>query len=121
MTFCRPLFRCPFQTGHRLEGENAKTETHEGPARRSHSHFKHTGSFTWILLWMEAEVGVVAGCRSRLMSVAGGVGFERPGDSRDVGQVGRRARQRRRPTLQQELPVVDNSGTCRRRKRTLAV
>lgn len=69
---------------------------------------------------MEAVVGVVAGCLFRLASVPGGVGFEWPGDARDVGQVGRRASQRRRPTLQQELPVVDNSGACRRRKKTLA-
>lgn len=65
---------------------------------------------------MEAVVGVVAGCLFRLASV----GFEWPGDARDVGQVGRRASQRRRPTLQQELPVVDNSGACRRRKQTPA-
>lgn len=69
-----------------------------------------TDTFTCILL---REVGVVAGCLFRLWGLPRGVGFEWPGDPRDVRQVGRRASQRRGPTLQQELPVVDNSGTCR--------
>lgn len=62
---------------------------------------------------MQAVVGVIAGCLFRLVCVVGQVGFERPGDSWDVGQVGRRTSQRRRPTLQEELPVVDYSGACR--------
>lgn len=60
---------------------------------------------------MQVVVGVVAGGLCRLVCVAGRVGFERPGDSWDVRQVGRRTSERRRPALQEELPVVDDSGT----------
>lgn len=59
-------------------------------------------------------VGVIAACLFGPARFAGGVGFERRGDSRDVRQVGRRTSQRGRPTLQEELPVVDDSRTCER-------
>lgn len=59
---------------------------------------------------------VIVGCPFRLVCVVGGLRFERPGDSWDVGQFRRRTGQRRRPTLQEELPVVDDSGTCGRQK-----
>lgn len=75
------------------------------------SLFKTTEKFTCVLLWMEVVV-VIAGRLFRLLCVVGGLRFERPGDSWDVGQFGRRTGQRRRPTLQEELPVVDDSGTC---------
>lgn len=76
----------------------------------SSAHLELTDTFTCVLL---REVGIVAGCLLRPRGLPGGVGFERPGDPRDVRQFGRRAGQRRSPTLQQELPVVDNPGTCR--------
>ena len=60
---------------------------------------------------MQVVVGVIAGRLCWLVCVVGQVGFERPGDSRDVGQFGRRMSERRRPALQEELPVVDDSGT----------
>lgn len=37
--------------------------------------------------------------------------FERPGDSWDVGQVRGSPGQRRRPALEQELPVIDDPGS----------
>lgn len=46
----------------------------------------------------------------RLDSIKRGFGPGWPGDPWDVRQLGGRASQRRRPTLQQELPVVDNPG-----------
>lgn len=70
--------------------------------------------FTCVLLCVDV---VFIAAADRLLP--GGAGFERPGDSWDVGQFGRRAGQRGRPTLQQELPVVDNSGTCGWRNTTL--
>ncbi|TNN86280.1 hypothetical protein EYF80_003365 [Liparis tanakae] len=63
--------------------------------------------------WLPVELGGVAGRRFRLARVVAGVGFERPGHSGDVGQIGRRTSQRRRPTLQEELPVVDDPGTLK--------
>lgn len=65
---------------------------------------------------MEAVVGVILSCSLfRLVVREGGVaGFERPGDSGDVGQLGWRTGQRRRPALQEELSVVDDSGSCGR-------
>lgn len=75
--------------------------------------------FTCALLCVDVVFIVVADRLLRQDSVPGGAGFERPGDSWDVGQFGRRAGQRGRPTLQQELPVVDNSGTCRWRNTML--
>jgi len=69
--------------------------------------------FTCILLCMHTVVIVVAGGLLWLVCVAGGVRVERPGDSWDNRQVGRRASQWRCPTLQEELSVVDDSGTCR--------
>ena len=62
---------------------------------------------------MQVVVGIIADCLFGLFRVVGGDGFERAGDSWDVGQVGRRTSQRRCPALQEELPVVDDSGTCR--------
>lgn len=66
-----------------------------------------------LLLCVQVVVSVSARCLFGLVYVSRVVGFERPGDSWDVRQVGRRTGQRRRPTLQEELPVVDDSGTCR--------
>lgn len=87
------------------------TETREGCS----SHLKHAEALTCTLLCVRVVVGVVAGrLFARQVRFAGGVGFERTGDSWDVGQAGRRAGQGGRPTLQEELPVVDDSGACRR-------
>ena len=69
--------------------------------------------FTWVLHRVEvfvAMVAMVAGWLLGLVRVTGRV--QQPGDSWDVGQAGRRAGQRGRPTLQQELPVIDDSSTC---------
>lgn len=63
-------------------------------------------------LCMHAVVRVVAERLIGLVCVAGGIGLEWPSDTWDVRQVGRRASQGRCPTLQEELPVVDDSGTC---------
>lgn len=60
---------------------------------------------------MQAVVGAAAQCLFRLVRVGGAVLSERTGDSWDVGQIGRRTSQRRRPALQEELPVVDDPGT----------
>lgn len=60
---------------------------------------------------MGAVLGVAVR-RFGLGRVAGGGAFAGPGDPGDVGQVGRRSGERRRPTLQQELPVVDDPGSC---------
>lgn len=96
-------------------GKKTITETKAGLAAHfPRSRLRNPDTFTCTLLCMQVMVGVIAGSLFRLVCVAGGVGFEWPGDSWDVGQVGRRTSQRRRPTLQEELPVVDDSGTCRR-------
>lgn len=72
-------------------------------------------TFTCVLLWMEVVV-VIVGCPFRLVCVVRGLRLERPGDSWDVGQFRRRTCQRRRPALQEELPVVDDSGTWGRQQ-----
>lgn len=60
------------------------------------------------------RIVLVVVCRLvRFVCVIRGVRDQRPGDSRDIGQVGRGASQGRRPTLQEELPVVDYPGACR--------
>lgn len=60
---------------------------------------------------MDTVLGVVAR-RFGLGRVAGGGALHGPGDPGDVGQGGRRSSERRRATLQQELPVVDDPGSC---------
>lgn len=81
------------------------------------SFFRYTDLFTCALLCKQAVVGVIAGGGLfRLVSV---VGFERPGDPGDVGQIGGGAGEGGRPTLQEELPVIDDSGTCRKQQKRL--
>lgn len=63
---------------------------------------------------MHPVLGLIVDHLIRLVCVAGGVALEWPGDSWDVRQVGRRASQGRCPTLQEELPVIDDSGASRR-------
>lgn len=74
-------------------------------------HFK-LGVFC-ALLCEQVVVVVTARCLFRLVHAAGGVWFERPGDSWDIRHFGRRTSQRRCPTLQEELPIVNYSGTSR--------
>lgn len=68
---------------------------------------------TCALVGAELLLAVVAERRLGLGGVPGGVGLEWPGHPRDVGQLGGRASQRGRPTLQQELSVVDDPGACK--------
>lgn len=68
---------------------------------------------TCALVRAELPLAVVAERLLGLDGVPGGVGLECPGDSRDVGHLGGRVSQRGRPTLQQELSVVDDPGACR--------
>ncbi len=95
---------------------NRQRNTRRTAAHLSGSRLKYADTLTCALLCVRLVLAVVAGLLFRLVSAAGGVGFERPGDSRDVRQGGRRARQRGRPALQEELPVVDDSGPCRRQQ-----
>lgn len=112
------LLTCPFQTGHHLgtEGDRA-------------TEWKHWDGSVWWFRWLEkcctcalvrTELphAVVAERLLGLDGVPGGVGLEWPGDPRDVGHLGGRASQRGRPTLQQELSVVDDPGACRSEKPT---
>lgn len=93
--------------------------------RGRQSHWVETlGQICFGVRWLEkcctcplvrAELprAVVAERLLRLDGVPGGVGLEWPGDPRDVGHLGGRVSQRGRPTLQQELSVVDDPGACR--------
>lgn len=74
----------------------------------SHVHFKL--GIICALVRAELPLAVVAERLLGLDGVPGGVGLECPGDSRDVGHLGGRVSQRGRPTLQQELSVVDDPG-----------
>lgn len=66
------------------------TDNHETDEAR----LSRADMFTCIFLCVEVVVGVIPGCLLRLVYVVRRVRFEWPGDSWDVGQVGRRTSQR---------------------------
>lgn len=65
---------------------------------------------------MQALVSGIVRSLFGLVCVSGVVELEWPSNSRDVGQLGRCASERRRSTLHEELSVVDDSCACRRQR-----
>lgn len=97
------VLTCPFQTGHHLETQGDEATEWKHWDRSARVSGDSINSCTCALA---ADDWHLLG----LHSIQGGFGPEWPGDSRDVRQLGGCASQRRRPTLQQELPVIDDPG-----------